>query len=584
MIILGLNVYHGDSSAAIIIDGKLVAAIEEERIRRIKHWSGFPSEAIKWCLSSTGLSAKDIDYITVSRNPRALMYKKLLQVILHPHRLSFIKNRLQNLKKINNTRNNFRELFGQDQLNLKAKLIYVEHHRAHIASGFLVSPFEEAALVSIDGLGDFSSMMTGVGKRNRIQIFNRVEFPHSLGLFYTAMTQFLGFWHYGDEYKVMGLSANGKPRYADLLKKVVRPKNNGLFELDINYFLHNSQGVEMEWNNQEPVIKKIFSPELEELLGPARQNGDELGERFCDLAASTQQIYEDTFFHILNSLYQKTRLDNLVLAGGCIQNSLANGKIYQRSSFKNIYIPVAAHDAGGAIGSAFYFWNHVQKEPRLFHMDSPYWGPQFESAYIISLLKAKKIAYLDLDDQQLFTKVANDIASGKVVGWFQGRTEWGPRALGNRSILADPRNKQMQNILNARIKKREWFRPFAPAILEEETPLWFEETRPVPFMEKVYQIRKEKEDLIPAVCHVDGTGRLQTVNPDINLRFYKLIQNFFKITQVPIILNTSFNENEPIVNIPEEALDCFLRTHMDVLVLGNIYIDSQSIKNRFNNP
>lgn len=497
--------------------------------------------------------------------------------MLHLYQPAFISHRMKNHKKLNNTINTFTGLFAEERSQLKAKLIYVEHHRAHIASGFFVSPFEKAAVVSIDGFGDFASLMVGIGQGSRIKILGRVEFPHSLGLFYTAMTQFLGFWHYGDEYKVMGLSANGKPAYAPLLRKVVKLKNNGLFALNTDFFLHNSQGIRMEWDNCQPVIEKIFSPKLEKLLGPAREKGQELDQRCCDLAASVQQIYEDAFFHVLGSLYKRTGLDNLVLAGGCIQNSLANGKIYQRSDFKNIYVPASAHDGGGAIGAAYYFWNHLQGKPRTFYMESPYWGPQFESSQVIRLLEAKKIPYQDLGDNPLFLKVANDIAAGKIVGWFQGRTEWGPRALGNRSILADPRNKRMQDILNARIKRREWFRPFAPAILEEETGAWFDYTQPAPFMEKVYKIKNDRAALIPAVCHIDNTGRLQTVRQEINPRFYKLIRQFFEITQVPIILNTSFNENEPIVNTPQEALDCFLRTHMDVLVLGNIYIDAQAI-------
>jgi carbamoyltransferase len=572
MVILGLNAYHGDSSAAIIVDGKLIAAIEEERICRIKHWAGFPSESIKWCLSYAGLEIKDVDYVAVSRNPWAMMHKKLLRVELHFHRMSFLKHRLQNYAKIGNIKHELAKLFETESSKLKARVVNIEHHCAHAASGFFVSPFENALVVSVDSFGDFASSMVGVGSRNHIRVISRIEFPHSLGLFYTAMTQFLGFWNYGDEYKVMGLSANGEPEYHDLFKKIVKIKDDGRFELDTDYFLHTSQGVDMSWNNLKPLIKKLFSSHMERLLGPARQEGEELSKRFQNMAASIQQIYEDAFFNILSHSYDGTRLDNLVLTGGCAQNSLANGKIYERTNFKNIYVPPAAHDGGGAIGAAFYFWNHIKNNPRVFHMKSPYWGPQFESSCIIPLLAAKKIAYLELSDDRLFLKVANDIASGKVVGWFQGRTEWGPRALGNRSILADPRSREMQDILNARIKRREWFRPFAPAILEEETLSWFKHAQPTPFMEKVYQIRKGKEPLIPAVCHVDGTGRLQTVNQDINPRFYKLIQHFFKITQVPIILNTSFNENEPIVNTPEEALECFLRTKMDVLVLNNLYV------------
>lgn len=572
MIILGINAYHGDSSAAIIKDGKLLAAIEEERIRRTKHWAGFPSEAIKWCLSWTEINISDVDYITVSRDPFARFYKKIIRVLSKRPSFSFIKGRLSNYEKIKGVKENLAEILGVDKKDIRAKVVNIEHHRAHIASSFFVSPFKEAAVVSIDGFGDFVSAMIGVGEDNRIDILDIVEFPHSLGVFYSALTQFLGFWNYGDEYKVMGLSAFGKPVYLDAMRKLVKLKNNGLFELDTSYFLHDNKGIEMTWLNEKPAIGRLFSDKLEDLLGKSREKGEELSQKFRDIAASVQLMYEETFFHILNSLHNKTGLENIALAGGCIQNSLANGSIYNKTPFKNVYIPPAAYDAGGAIGAAFYLWHQNLKKSRNFEMVSPFWGPSFDNSKIKMVLDASNIEYKEMSEEQLIERVAKDLAEGKVVGWFQGRSEWGPRALGNRSILADPKGKEIKDILNARIKKREWFRPFAPVILKERVEEWFERHEEVPFMEKVYNIKEEKRELIPAVCHVDGTGRLQTISERMNPRYYNLIKEFDNLTGVPVVLNTSFNENEPIVNTPEEAIDCFLRTKMDVLVVENYYI------------
>jgi len=574
MIILGVNAYHGDSSAAIIKDGKLLAAIEEERIRRIKHWAGFPSEAIKWCLSYTGTDIRDVDYIAISRDPFARFHKKIIRVLSKRPDLSFLKERLNNYGKIKGIKGNLAEIFGVDGKEIKAKINNIEHHRAHIASSFFVSPFSEAAVVSIDGFGDFVSVMIGVGKENKIKVIDVVDFPHSLGIFYTALTQFLGFCSYGDEYKVMGLSAFGEPKYLDEMRKIVKLKNNGLFELDTSYFLHDGEGVEMTWLNERPSIGRIFSDKLEDLLGKSRGKGEELSQRYRDIATSIQLMYEEAYFHILNSLYKKTGLKNVALAGGCLQNSLANGRIYDKTPFENVYIPPAAHDAGGAIGAAFYLWHHILGKPRNFEMNSPYWGPQFNKEDIKMVLMREKanINYKELDEDEINKKVVQELTEGKIIGWFQGRSEWGPRALGNRSILADPRGKEIKDILNARIKKREWFRPFAPVILKEKTEEWFERGEEVSFMEKVYNIKEEKRELIPAICHMDGTGRLQTISHEMNPKYYNLIKEFDRLTGVPILLNTSFNENEPIVNTPEEAVDCFLRTKMDILVMGNYYI------------
>ena len=580
MIILGINAYHGDSSAALVIDGKIVNAIEEERIRRIKHWAGLPIEAIRWCLSDAGTDISKVDYIAVSRNPSAHLHKKILRVLQKTPTFDFLKNRLSNVAKMGDIKISLAKALGINVGTIKAKVENVEHHMAHLGSTFFVSPFNEAACVTVDGFGDFLSVMRAIGKRNNIDLIDCVEFPHSLGIFYTALTQFLGFWNYGDEYKVMGLSAYGKPLHLKEMRKIVKLKNNGLFELDTSFFLHNTEGVEMVWDEGSPVIGRLFSDKLIELLGNPREKESEIDKHYQDMASSVQAMYEEAFFHILNDTYKKTKLDSVSLAGGCIQNSLANGKIIEKTPFKRIYIPPASYDAGTAIGAALVVWYEKCKEDRRFVMKQAYLGPSFGKNEIEKVLnkEQEKLQKMNCkvesinNETLLCEKTAKLIFEGKIVGWFQGKTEFGPRALGNRSIIVDPRQKEMKDILNARIKRREWFRPFAPSILEEKTSEWFEHAEPVPFMEKVYKMNEQKRPLVPAVCHVDGTGRLQTVSKSSNPRYYNLIEQFEKLSGVPILLNTSFNDNEPIVNTPNDALQCFLKTKMDVLVMEDFII------------
>lgn len=572
MIILGLNAYHGDSSACIVMDGKLICAIEEERIRRIKHWAGLPTESIKGCLQYAGLDIKDIDCIAISRDPSAHIHKKFLRILTRTPKVSFLKNRFQNASRIHDIKKLIADTLNVDVTNIKAELKRIEHHRAHLGSAFLVSPFDEAVCVSVDGFGDFVSTMTAVGRGNKVEIQDWVEFPHSLGIFYTAMTQFLGFWHYGDEYKVMGLCAFGDPEYKQEIEKIIKRKRDGLFELDTSYFLHDKEGIDMLWDNGSPEIGRLFSDKLVAIFGKPREKDEDITERHQNIAASVQAVYEDTFFHILNYMYEKTKLDKITLTGGCIQNSLANGRIFEKTPFEEVYIAPASHDAGTAIGSAFTVWNIIQGNKREFVMDQPYWGQEYSNGDIIKLIDNNSIDIIKMTEDEIVTKAAKDIADGKIVGWFQGRTEWGPRALGNRSILVDPRRVEMKELLNQRIKRREAFRPFASSILEEYVSEWFEHAYRVPFMEKVYLIKPEKRKDIPAVTHHDGTGRLHTVSKDINPRFYKLIEAFQKLTGVPLVLNTSFNENEPIVNTPQDALDCFMRTRMNVLVMSDYSI------------
>jgi carbamoyltransferase len=581
MIILGLNAFHGDSAACLIVDGKLIAAAEEERFRRIKHWAGLPTEAIRYCLGVSGITITQVDRIAINRNPGANAMRKALFAFARKPTLGVIADRLRNAAKVNNVRDNIASFLGVPPNTIHARIHNVEHHLAHLASAFFVSPFRDAAVVSVDGFGDFASVMWGTGRDNRIETEDRTYFPHSLGLFYLAVTQYLGFPNYGDEYKVMGLAPYGQPTELEKMRKVVRLLPDGRFELDLAYFLHHSEGVSMVWENGEPTIGKVFSLALEELLGPAKSKEQALGTHHWNIAASAQAMYEEAFFHILNHVHRKTSLPALALAGGCAMNSVANGKILQSTGFRDIYVQSAAGDAGGAIGAAFAVWHQELDKPRSFEMEHAYWGPEFSSDEISALLKKRSE---DLEGQacivshvpdvsKLCSHTASAITEGKVIGWFQGRMEWGPRALGNRSILGDPRRADMKDILNLKIKRRESFRPFAPSILRECVKDWFETDYDVPFMLQVFQIQESRRQEIPAVTHVNGSGRLQTVTKEQNSRYYRLIKTFGDLTGVPILLNTSFNENEPVVCRPEEALSCFLRTKMDVLVLGDYLIE-----------
>lgn len=574
MIVIGINAYHGDSSACLVKDGVLIAAAEEERFRRIKHWAGFPSEAIRYCLSEAKVTLGEVDHFAINRDPKANLLKKIGFTLVKRPDLKFVLDRLKNAKEVATIEDELERAFPGEKV--RGEVHHVEHHLAHLASAFLVSPFEEAVAVSVDGFGDFASAAWGVGKGSVIEVEDKVYFPHSLGIFYQALTQYIGFPHYGDEYKVMGLAPYGEPLFMDEMQRIVLLQRDGSFRLNLDYFRHVSEKVEYEWENGEPSVGRLFSPALEKLLGPARQQGDELTQRHKDLARSIQAMYEKAFFHLLNALHKRHKLDALTLAGGCAMNSVANGKIYANTPFKRVYIQSAAGDAGGAIGAAFATWHKVSGAARNFVMDHAYWGPQFDDAQIGELLASRsaelaeqgcQVEKINLR-QELCARAAQAISEGKVVGWFQGRMEWGPRALGNRSILGDPRRADMKDILNLKIKRRESFRPFAPSILREAVPAWFETDDEVPFMMQVFQIRAEKRATIPAVAHVDGSGRLQTVNRSTNPAYYELIEAFQILTGVPIVLNTSFNENEPVVCRPEEALDCFLRTKMDVLFLG----------------
>jgi carbamoyltransferase len=578
--VVGVNAYHGDVSAVLVCNGALVAAVEEERYRRIKHVTGFPAHAIDACLRIGGISAKDVDLFAVSRRPRAHLWRKAAFILRNRPRRT-LADRARNMASIDRVSNAIAAAVDLDEYVVRPRMRHVEHHPAHLASAAFVSPFDTAAVCAIDGFGDFVSTSWGTLEGTALDVRQRVYFPHSLGLLYLALTQYLGFLNYGDEFKVMGLASYGEPRYVRELESLVHLLPAGVFELDLSYFCHWSDGVEMTWSDGEPAIGRVFAPKLEQLLGPARRRNELLTPKHEAIAASLQAVFEKAVMHVLRHVHESTRNPRLCLAGGCAMNSVANGKIREQTPFRDVFIQPAAGDNGTALGAAFHAWHDASRAPREFVMEHGYWGPQFSDEDVAATLSAHADRIRAgrctqrrwSDEAALDNWTASQIANGRVVGWFQGRMEWGARALGNRSILADPRRADMRDIINTRIKFRERFRPFAPSVAEEALDEYFTSAVPDPFMQQVYPVRPDKRCVVPAITHVDGSGRLQTVSCRTNPRYWKLIKAFERVTGVPMLLNTSFNENEPIVLQPAEALDCFLRTHMDVLVMGRHVVE-----------
>jgi len=573
-LILGVNAFHGDASACVVRDGEMLAAAEEERFRRIKHWAGFPSQAVEWCLAQAGARLGHVDHVAINHDPRAHRMQKIAFALRQRPDPALLLDRVRNRKARARIDDHLRSAFPGE--SFRAQVHHVEHHMAHLSSAFHVSPFDEATVVSVDGFGDFASAAWGRGKGTDISVEGRVLFPHSLGIFYQAITQFIGFPHYGDEYKVMGLAPYGEPAYIEEMRRIVRVMPDGSFRLDLDCFRHHREKIDYQWSGGSPHVGALYSDEVVRRLGSARQADEPITQRHKDLARSAQAMYEEAFFHLLNSLAHRHRLKSVALSGGCAMNSVANGKVTLRTPFENIYVQSAAGDAGGAVGAAYSVWHSLGGARTQTHSHA-YWGPAYSDVEIAALLQRRAAELqadgctteLDCEPGHLARSTAEAIARGEVVGWFQGRMEWGPRALGNRSIVCDPRRADMKDILNRKIKRRESFRPFAPSVLREAVPEWFEIDGDVPFMMQVYPIREDKRSQIPAVTHVDGSGRLQTVSASANPRYHALISAFQSVTGVPMVLNTSFNENEPVVCTPAQALDCFLRTKMDRLVLGS---------------
>jgi carbamoyltransferase len=568
MLILGLNMFHGDASAALVQDGEVVFAVAEERLNRTKHYAGFPCLAIKACLDFVGAKITDIDHVAVGQDSDANLAQKVQYALANPARiLNFIRLR-QRKQPMRNVATLIAQALDVDPAALAFQQHHVEHHIAHIASAYYCSPWEKAAGFSYDGSGDFVSTMMARCEGNHIEVLDRVFLPDSLGSFYTMICEFIGYPQYGDEGKVMGLAPYGKDRFCDSLGEVIGLRN-GSFNLDASFFnpLGSNQGMQILPDGTVSLARH-FSPRMVKTFGQPREPRTEITQREMDLAYAMQRRFEDVLFHLLTQLHQRVRCEDLAMAGGCALNSVANGKLFAHTPFQRTWIQPAAGDEGLAIGAALHVYHAVLNQARRFVMKNSYLGPEFSNARIESDLKKANLRYRKLERDPLLDVVAQQIATGNVVGWFQGRMEWGPRALGNRSILAHPGLPGMKDILNARIKQREWFRPFAPSILEERQCEYFEHDHPSPFMLHVYKIRPEKRAQLSAVNHIDDTGRLQSVSREENPLYYGLIRAFEQQTGIPVLLNTSFNENEPIICQPDEAIDCFKRTRMDALAIG----------------
>lgn len=568
MLILGLNMFHADASAAIVLDGEVKFAVAEERLNRRKHFGGFPALAIRACLDAVGARISDIDHVSVGQDSDANLTKKVQYALANPAKaLNFIRLRRRK-EAMRDVRSLIAKALEADPAQLRFQEHHLEHHIAHIASAYYCSPWDKAAGFSYDGSGDFVSTMAAHCEGNHIEVLNRVFLPHSLGSLYTMICEFIGYTQYGDEGKVMGLAPYGRDTYCDEISKIVKPEGDG-FRLDLSYFepLGSNQGMQVLPDGTVRLARH-YSERMEELHGKPRRPDAEISQRDMDLAFAVQRHFEEVFFHLLNQLHRKVPLDDLALAGGCALNSVANGKMFDRTPFRCTYIQPAAGDEGLAIGAALHTYHSTLQQPRRHELRSSYLGPEFSESRMQSALRSAGLSYQKMERTAMLDAVAEEIANGNVVGWFQGRMEWGPRALGNRSIVAHPGLPDMKNVLNARIKHREWFRPFAPSILAEYQHEYFEHDHPSPFMLHVYKIRPEKRKQLCAVNHVDDTGRLQTVTRDENPTYYDLISAFHRKTGIPVVLNTSFNENEPIVCTPEEAIECFQRTRMDVLAIG----------------
>ena len=559
--ILGINAYHGDSSAALVRDGERVAACEEERYNRIKHWAGFPAESVRRCLKMGGIGLEEVDHVAVSFDPGANLVRRAWYLATHPGMWGRVRDRVARQGRKLTLGQRLDEACGGAGGVFRGRIHAVEHHWAHLASAFLVSGWEEAAVLSVDGMGDFTSTVLGGGRGSGIREYRRVHYPHSIGLLYNAVTLFLGFPAYGDEYKVMGLAPYGQPEFREVFGRMIRPDGDA-FRLDLSYFRHGGEGVAMSWDGGNPVVSPFHSSRMERELGACRVPGAEVGRREENIAASLQDATERVLFHVLNRLHALHPSPRLCLAGGVAMNSVANGKIIEHTPFREVYVPAGAADNGTAIGAAFHVWNRVLGGARRFHLRHAYWGDGVEEREVEGEGEAEEER----------REVVDALVEGRVVGWFQGRMEFGARALGNRSLIADPRRADMRELINLKIKFREKFRPFAPSVLAERAGEWFEGVQDSPVMERVLVVRPEKRSLIPAVVHVDGTGRLQTVEPLSNPLYHRLIRAFEERTGVPILLNTSLNENEPIVQTPLQAVACFLRTSMDDLVIGNWWV------------
>ncbi len=571
-VILGLNAFHADSAACLVIDGILQGAVAEERLgERMKHCPAFPSNAIRHLLEDAGLSLRDVTHLAMARDPRANLSAKIGYVLGRPLKsAAAVAEHFRRNRKTQSTVEQLAEICDEDPARVTFETVNVEHHLAHIASAYYLSPFDKlTAGFSYDASGDFASLMAARCEGNQIEVLDRVLLPHSLGFFYTALCQFIGFDRFGEEYKVMGLAPYGEDRYGELMNKLVSCEPDRWFRLADGYFGMHDGGESGATPEQLATMGTMFNERLCRELGDPRKRENPLTQREMDIARSTQVRFEEAAVHCMNRLQRLVPSERLVMAGGCSLNGVANGRILRETPFAVPYLQAAASDDGTCLGAAYYCWHQVLGKEERFQMKHTFWGPGYPDERLRSVAEAADYPLkVCADETELINTAADMIADGLVVGWFQGRSEWGPRALGNRSILANPAIPTMKDTINAKIKRRESFRPFAPSVLKECVSTCFEQTVDSPFMMHVVKIKPEWRERVPAVTHVDGTGRLQTVDKENNRLYHTLIDAFRQRTGVGMVLNTSFNENEPIVDTPEQAYDCFDRTDMDALCLG----------------
>lgn len=572
-VILGFNAFHADSAACLVVDGKLVGAVAEERLgARIKHSSAFPEHAIRRVLSDAGLTLRDVTHVAMARDPKANYAAKLAYVAQRPLKAAgAVVEHFRRNRETKGTLESLAEICEEDPSRLRFEAVNVEHHLAHIASAYFLSPFETVtAGLSYDGSGDFASMMAARCEGNRIEILDRVTLPDSLGFFYTALCQFIGFDQYGEEYKVMGLAPYGQDLHRDLMAELVRLDRNDWFRLASGYFGMHEGGESGAVDEKGQVaMGRFYTDRLVEVLGQPRERNSPLTQREKDIARSTQVRFEEAAVHCLTRLHKLVPTGQVAMAGGCALNGVANARILRETPFDTPYLQAAASDDGTCLGAAFYTWHQVLGRTERFHMKHAFWGPEYSDERMRAVAEGSGFLVKScVDDEELVETAARLLSDGLVVGWYQGRSEWGPRALGNRSILADPSVPTMKDTINAKIKRRESFRPFAPSVLKEDAGIYFEQVVDTPFMMHVVKIRPEWRDRLPAVTHVDGTGRMQTVDRESNPLYHRLISAFKRKSGIGLVLNTSFNENEPVVDTPEQAYACFERTDMDALCLG----------------
>ncbi|HPM11205.1 MAG TPA: carbamoyltransferase C-terminal domain-containing protein [Paludibacter sp.] len=570
-VILGINANHADSAACVVIDGELKAAVAEERLgNRVKHDSSFPKNAIRKVLSDAKVVAKDVTHLAIARDPRANLAAKIIYSSLHPIKSSgAVLEHFRRRKSEMDVCKRISDVCGVAEDSFRPIIVNVEHHLAHIASSYYLSPFDSAAGLTYDGSGDFVSLLAAKCEGNNIRILDKVYLPDSPGFFYTALCQFIGFDQFGEEYKVMGLAPYGEDRFRDEMAKLLMLDSSGWFHLAKGFFGMHEGGISGETDeNGYLTMGRFYTDNLIKLLGKPRSRGNEITQREKDIARSCQVRFEEMSIHCLSRLWKITQNENLCMAGGCALNGVANARILRDTPFKVPYLQAAASDDGTCLGAAFWCYHNVVGGNKRYEMKHAFWGPEYSERDIEEAISNRGLNPTRCaNEDETIEKVAHLIHEGKVVGWYQGRSEWGPRALGNRSILANPAILTMKDTINKKIKRRESFRPFAPSVLKESVGDYFEQDIDSPFMMHVVKLREKWRSRLPAITHVDGTGRLQTVDKDNNYKYHKLIKKFQDLSGVGVVLNTSFNENEPVVDTPDQALDCFLRTGMDALCL-----------------